>query len=932
MKPTTAALSLWRQRALWMALCVAVLAVACGGSEGSGDQTSASPPAPAPSPSPAPSPAPSPPPTSGALACSAPVVVPPVAACDGILLTDPDSASFRSSGIVASAGPAGSAAWKIGVNDDDHILVKDSPCLRLGKDGTDFTVAMWLKATGDSQILGTGSGIGSGKPGFSINSRNAGNGLVELVVGAGKMHWEETRPFNDVLVSQRFKANEWVHVLLTYDSNGPGKAATFSMWLNLSTNSEPARSTLSADAPFQIYQPNLIVGDQGYGRWAPFEVSEMRSYSRVLTTPEIKALVLAKAGVAGLSVAELKQSTDRLLAHVKGTSLLASAAFGAEVARFEKHSPLMDTDAAATQRALELAAAMEGKVGPLFMTSGTQSGVSANATPGQAGYPALALLKVQQAVFDHAFSASSAQHCTSTLDGKAWLTSEYFPGKVATPPDLSKEHSVRVNATVPAYWGKPEVFSTKPVVRATGLYLSPGGVAEVRVPNSMVGAGFEIRVGAHSQDHGHKTQFSRLPRVSKTFPITSSVTRIASPLGGGMYLMVPYLADKGMQTVTVRGGVVEAPFFSARGFDKTTNAQWRTRRTAPGPWADFESDKFMMQVPSSWIYAFEDPVALMEKWDRAMDGFSEIHGYPPEKRNRKVLYQLVDTDIPWGVYGIGYPMNNNTFDPRSRGNGNVDHWFLRDPLANEIDFHELGHSAWPSYFSGETEAIVNFPYAYIRHIKFGDTFDASFARSMGWSFGDKGRTTDEAALDRMITESFRKGEERNTSNTEKDEVRYQHRGYAHYADIARTFGWDAYTGFLYQENLDWMNPPPSDGLSGDDSRTLRMSVAAQTDLTPLFHFYGIHPDDPVRLKAAMVAKGLTPSPKVLTLLERYYTLIPRNNAEFLAAAETRGLNCDRGASLDYGCGWWSVWRAKYGTTEGTQAQTALRNIIQRYYP
>lgn len=111
-----------------------------------------------------------------------------------------------------------------------------------------------------------------------------------------------------------------------------------------------------------------------------------------------------------------------------------------------------------------------------------------------------------------------------------------------------------------------------------------------------------------------------------------------------------------------------------------------------------------------------------------------------------------------------------------------------------------------------------------------------------------------------------------------------------------------------------------------------MSVAAKTDLTPLIHFWGVHPDDPAKLKAAMVAKGLTPSPKVRTLLERYYTLIPRNNAEFLAAAADRGLNCGPGASLDYGCGWWSIWRTKYGTAEGTQAQAALRTIIQRYYP
>jgi hypothetical protein len=839
------------------------------------------------------------------------------------LLTDPASASFRSPGIVASAGPAGAAAWKIGVNDNDHILVKDTPCLRLGKDGTDFTVAMWLKASGNSQIIGTGDGIGSGTPGFNISSRPSGDGLVELTVEAGKMHYED-RPITQVLQSKPFKAGEWVHVVLAYDSNGPGKAATLTMWLNLSRQ--------TAEAPIQIHQPNLKVGDRGYGRWAPFEVSEMRSYSRVLTDPEIKALVLDKAGVAGFSLPELKLSTDRLLAHVRGTSVLQPSALAAEVARFEQHSPLIDTDAAATQRAVELVAAWEERSGPLFMGSNLRVGASAK--PGDAGYPALAMLKVQQAVFDHAYSTTSVQHCASSLDKKPFLTSQYFPGSVSTAPDVGKEHRVSVNATVAAFWGRPEVYSTSPVVRATGLYLSPGAVAELRVPDSMVGAGFAIRVGAHVGDHGHKSLFSRLPRVSKTYPITSSVTRIANPLGGGVYFMVPYLADKGMQTITVRGGVVEAPFFSARAFDKTTNAQWRTRRAAPGPWADFESDKFMMQVPSSWITAFDDPVALMEKWDRAMDGFSEVQGYKPEQRNRVVMYQLLDTDIQWGVYGVGYPMTNNMYDPRNKGNGNVNHMFLRDPLAWAVDFHELGHSAWPSMFSGETEAIVNFPYAYIRSVKFGADFEDSFARSMGATGGDDLRrsTPDGAAVQRMITESFRKGQERNTSNTEKDEVRYQPRGYAHYADIVRLFGWEAYLAFLRQEHVDWMNPPPRDGLSGDDSRTLRMSVAASTDLTPLLHFYGIHPDDPTKLKAAMLAKGLTPSPKIRTLLERYATLIPSDNAQFLTFAGEDGLRCGPGSSADWGCGWWSIWRARYSAVHGTEAKAAMQAIIQRYYP
>jgi hypothetical protein len=861
------------------------------------------------------------------LACPAPLVIPAVTACDGILLTDADSASFRSPGISTTAGPGGATAYRVGVSDDDRIELKDTPCLRLGKDGTDFTLSMWLKlSSGVSQIVGTANQYGF-TPGFILYSRPRDDGRMELLLQGGDL---PTRVADSLhagvtVVSAPFKPDEWVHVALVYDSNGLGKSATLALSLNL------VRST--GEAPVDIYQPGLRVGDQGYARSAAFEVSEVRSYQRALTDSELKAVVLQKSTVAGLSVTELTLALDRLRAHVDGTSALAPAALDAEVARLQQHGLLMDTDIGATRRALGLVAAYESKSGPLFVSTETRNGINSSAAGSDPMHLPLAMAKVHQAVLDHAYTARNVQNCTTELDGKRWQTADYFPGSVASVPDLTAERRPTIDATVPAFWGRPVTSATEPAVRPTGLYLSPGAVAEVTVPDSMVGAGFELMVGAHTHDLSQKQMWNRLPRVSKRYPINAKVTRIANPLGGGVYVLVPYLADQGLQTLTVKGGVVEAPFFSARRFDKTTDAQWRTRRTAAAPWADFESDKFMMQVPSSWIYAFDGPTALMQKWDTAMDGYSEVMGYPTDKRNRTVLYEHVDTQI-WGSgFGVGYPFGNTFYSPTGKGNGNVDHWFLRDPTANEIEYHELGHAHLPSLFPGETEAFVNFPYAYIQNVKFGVDFDKAFADSFGKSFGTKGVTPDGAAVDWMVTPNFRNGAEMDHSNTTKDEFRYQYRGYAKYADVARTFGWDAIRGFFRQEHLDLIARTPGNGLSEVDSRILRMSVAASADLTPLIHFWGIQPVDAGALKSAMTAKGIASSPKLRALLERYVSLIPPDNASFNALYLDRyPKGCPAGANPDYGCGWFEVWKSKYGNAEGAQAQAALRSLIQRYFP
>jgi len=129
----------------------------------------------------------------------------------------------------------------------------------------------------------------------------------------------------------------------------------------------------------------------------------------------------------------------------------------------------------------------------------------------------------------------------------------------------------------------------------------------------------------------------RLDRVSIVYPIEEIRTSIASPLGGGIYIEVPYQADAGIVKVRITNAV-RSPFFSARSFDKTTLEQWRTtERHHPGPWADFESDKFMMQVPTKWIYNYDDPVTLMQDWDTSMDQVSELFGLPPV-RPKTVLY------------------------------------------------------------------------------------------------------------------------------------------------------------------------------------------------------------------------------------------------------------------------------------------------------
>ena len=58
----------------------------------------------------------------------------------------------------------------------------------------------------------------------------------------------------------------------------------------------------------------------------------------------------------------------------------------------------------------------------------------------------------------------------------------------------------------------------------------------------------------------------------------------------------------------------------------TTKAEWDILKDSTAPWADFESDYYMQNVPTSWLsgYDFDHFKALMEGRDAAMKGKNQL--------------------------------------------------------------------------------------------------------------------------------------------------------------------------------------------------------------------------------------------------------------------------------------------------------------------
>ena len=329
-------------------------------------------------------------------------------------------------------------------------------------------------------------------------------------------------------------------------------------------------------------------------------------YGRQLTPAEIAA----RSSTATAGETELAAVMSSLSAHVSGQAALSAAELAAVCANFTAHVTLLGNRGALITQALDMVDAFESSAyGPLFVSHTN----IARGTPdvGDGRDIDRAMILVHQALIDHVYNRRGllAPCSRSLFEGRAWQTASYFPG-VATPPaDPTTTHTVLIDTAHPATWGHPTGYSQQDAKKPTGLYLAPGQVATVTVPQALVDAGgYKVLVGAHDADNSAKSHHRRLDRITATYYVDATETVVANPLGGGLYILVPYLHGRGVVSVTISGGVVAAPFFQRTSFRTMSDADWLAVRTAPAPWADFETERFMLNVPSSWLSSYASRV------------------------------------------------------------------------------------------------------------------------------------------------------------------------------------------------------------------------------------------------------------------------------------------------------------------------------------
>ncbi|MBV70970.1 MAG: hypothetical protein CMH52_06420 [Myxococcales bacterium] len=349
---------------------------------------------------------------------------------------------------------------------------------------------------------------------------------------------------------------------------------------------------------------------------------------------------------------------------------------------------------------------------------------------------------------------------------------------------------------------------------STGLYAAPGDLIVLTTTNDVVDAGFQLRIGGHTDDISPREAWKRPPQVHWAFPINGEMIEAASPFGGALYVDVgTENRDLAPFDVTLVGAV-NAPYFQ---LGTTQDDDWNNGiKNAPAPYAELVSERLTISLPSHLVRTLENPSEVMIFWNDVVRFQDELGGHAERRYMAERIN--IDVQVSAGYLHAGYP----TQGPLVSAKEIVDLSHLRR-TGSWGWFHELGHEAqrrpdkswgWDNAytFDGSVEATVNIftVYAYDQ---------LGIEEQGGWSWTAAANTVMQQAIAGLVDGNY-------TSLS----VNYK---LAMFLQLRDHFGWDVFLRIFSRYNQDGIDLPQGDAAERDQW-LVWMSEVVEHNLTNFF--------------------------------------------------------------------------------------------------
>ncbi len=384
---------------------------------------------------------------------------------------------------------------------------------------------------------------------------------------------------------------------------------------------------------------------------------------------------------------------------------------------------------------------------------------------------------------------------------KAHPSAKDFPG-VVDPKAVRVNKQVQINLNVPEWHG-------------VGLYAPPGEVVTIRIPTDATKKGLGVRIGSHTDETWHLAKWERFPSISRQWPLSQEVTRIATPFGGTIFIDVPGGRSGEVEVRIERA--VPAPHFV---LGETTNADWAKMVATPGgPWVELEGKLVTLSVPRYAVKNLKDPESLMKYWDEVMGHCYDLYAAP--RRSRPERY-CVDRQISAGYMHSGYPIM--TFEDVAETF--VDEAKLRGKGKTWGFYHEMGHNfqEGPWTFDGTGEVTNNLFSLYGSEKLNGITPD---------TYGEAHPAMEKVARNKRVADYIAAGADFNKWKSDP------FLALTMYTQMREAFGWEPFTKVFGEYRTLTRGQLPKNELEQHSQWMVRMSRATGRNLGPFFKAWGM---------------------------------------------------------------------------------------------
>lgn len=239
-----------------------------------------------------------------------------------------------------------------------------------------------------------------------------------------------------------------------------------------------------------------------------------------------------------------------------------------------------------------------------------------------------------------------------------------YPGRVAKGA-LPVSRTFTVVGEVPNH-GYLQMYSPPGIWQSTGLFADAGQAITLWVFGEE--PSLDVQIGCHSDNNASLGKWDRVPVICQRQKLKLGHNTITSPYGGLIYL-VPRTSKEQANPWEVRiDGAYPSPRFVVND-DKSqqeqgvfTDAQWQLAiENAVSPWAEIETNRVILTVPTQTAKALKNPNDLAKAWDRMLDSFDHFVGlsttadYPHKSPTGKYRF-VADRQIVAGWMHAGYPI------------------------------------------------------------------------------------------------------------------------------------------------------------------------------------------------------------------------------------------------------------------------------------